>query len=240
MIDLHSHILPGLDDGALDLADSIAMARVAAHDGIELVCATPHLRHDHDVRIGELPSRVDELNQALADESLATRVATGGEVAEPIVRGLDPDELRAASLGGGGRWILLEPAAGPLDDSLHAAVSWLGERGFSAVIAHPERHISPDFERRLAELAEAGCLIQATAAHLDGDGGEYLDDLFARGLLHVLGTDAHSSHGGRRLELAPALMHLADLPHLGWIANVAPAAIVAGQAIEPPVAPAPG
>lgn len=57
MIDLHCHILPALDDGALDLEDAVGMARQAEADGIGIVCATPHIRHDHDVAIAELPQR---------------------------------------------------------------------------------------------------------------------------------------------------------------------------------------
>ncbi len=67
-IDLHCHILPAIDDGARDLADSVAMARQAAADGIEAVCATPHIRHDHDVRIEEVADRVGALNAVLREE----------------------------------------------------------------------------------------------------------------------------------------------------------------------------
>lgn len=63
MIDLHCHILPGVDDGAADLDDALAMARQGEADGIQAICATPHIRHDHDVRIGELPARISELRQ---------------------------------------------------------------------------------------------------------------------------------------------------------------------------------
>jgi hypothetical protein len=65
VIDLHCHILPGIDDGALDLNDSVGMARIAAADGIEVVCATPHIRHDHDVTIPELAGRVEQVNEEL-------------------------------------------------------------------------------------------------------------------------------------------------------------------------------
>ena len=59
MIDLHCHILPGVDDGARDLDDAAAMAAQAQADGIATICATPHIRHDHDVRIAELADRVE-------------------------------------------------------------------------------------------------------------------------------------------------------------------------------------
>ena len=65
MIDLHCHILPGLDDGARDLEDSVGMARQAAADGIEVIAATPHIHPDHAVVIGELERRVQELNAEL-------------------------------------------------------------------------------------------------------------------------------------------------------------------------------
>jgi protein-tyrosine phosphatase len=113
VIDLHCHILSGIDDGASDLADSIAMATQGVEDGIAVICATPHIRHDHDVRIAELAWRIDEVNAALRARRIATRVAPGGEVAETILEHLDDDELLRVSLGGGGRWILLEPAPGP-------------------------------------------------------------------------------------------------------------------------------
>jgi protein-tyrosine phosphatase len=64
LVDLHCHVLPALDDGARDLEDALAMARQAERDGIAVICATPHIRHDHDVRIAELPARVDALNDA--------------------------------------------------------------------------------------------------------------------------------------------------------------------------------
>ena len=129
MIDLHSHILPGIDDGAADLEDAVAMARQAEADGIEVVCATPHVRADHDVRLPELPRRVEELNGELAARRIGVRVVRGGEVSETIVAELSVAELGAASLGGGGRWILLEPAPGPLGDSLSDAVDSLAELG---------------------------------------------------------------------------------------------------------------
>ena len=160
LIDLHCHILPGIDDGALDLADSLAMGRVAAGDGIETIAATPHIRHDHDVRIAELPERVAGVNAELGRNEVPVTVVTGGEVAETALEGLDEEELGAVTLGGGG-WILLEPRPGPLGDSLLAAVTGLRERGFGALIAHPERHVSADMIDRIKELIGAGALIQA-------------------------------------------------------------------------------
>ena len=239
MIDLHCHILPALDDGALDLDDAVAMAAQAQADGIEVVCATPHIRHDHDVVIGELEGRVAEVNTALESRGSGVRVATGGEVAETAVRGLEDEELRLVSLGGGARWILLEPAPGPLGPALDERVAELAERGFRSVIAHPERHAGADLPLRLRGLADAGALVQVTAAMLEHDhAAPVIVDLAECGLVHLLASDAHSSRAGRPVRLSGALEALREVrrvaPHLDWMAREAPAAILRGEDVKPP------
>jgi protein-tyrosine phosphatase len=239
MIDLHCHILPGVDDGAIDLADSLGMARQAAADGIASVCATPHIRHDHDVRIAELAGRVDRLARAVREAGVPVTVLAGGEVSETLVDRLSDEELRAVSLGGGGRWILLEPRPGPLSDSLTAAVDRLVGRGFSPLIAHPERHLAADLAERLADGVRRGALVQATAALLEhGPALDAMLGLVGAGVVHVVASDAHSSHGGRPVRLSPAFATLraTGLPaaRIRWMAEEAPAAIVAGAPLAPP------
>ena len=77
MIDLHCHILPGLDDGAADLDDAAAMASQAEADGIEAICATPHIRHDHRVPIDELAGRVTAVEEALKRRGIEVSVLDG-------------------------------------------------------------------------------------------------------------------------------------------------------------------
>lgn len=241
MVDLHCHILPGVDDGALDMRDSAGMARQAAGDGIEAVCATPHIRHDHDVRIDEVTGRVGALNAHLREKGVPVTVLQGGEVAETAVEALSEEELARISLGRG-RWVLLEPAPGPLGDSLERRVEHLAERGHRSLIAHPERHASADMFERMARLVEAGALIQATADFLLREAtAEGMLALAERRLVHVLSSDAHSSHGGRPVHLSEAFARLgkaeALAPHLEWIAETAPRAIVAGDDLDLPFDP---
>lgn len=237
LVDLHCHLLPALDDGAVDMDDTVAMVRRASDEGITAICATPHIRHDHDVRIAEIPGRIAAVGEELRRRGLAVRVLPGGEVAETIVDHLDDAELRAVRLGGGD-WILLEPRPGPLSDSLEATVERLAGRGFHALIAHPERHLTHDLFARLTRLTERGALIQATAAHFEDAAADGMLELARRGLVHVLGSDAHSSRAGRPVALAGALRRLAGVdrvaPHLDWIAHEAPQAIVAGGVPQPP------
>jgi protein-tyrosine phosphatase len=241
LIDLHCHILPGVDDGALDLRDSAGLARQAAADGIEAICATPHIRHDHDVRIEEVERRVESLNRHLRDQAIPVAVLPGGEVAETAVEGLSEEELARVALGAG-RWVLLEPAPGPLGDSLQRRVEQLAERGHRALIAHPERHLSEDMYERLARLVAAGALVQATADFFLRD--RIADGMLAlaqAGLVHVLSSDAHSSHGGRPAKLAAAFERLGEVEpprsHLEWIRDTAPQAIVAGGELALPFGP---
>ncbi|HEX8690080.1 MAG TPA: CpsB/CapC family capsule biosynthesis tyrosine phosphatase [Solirubrobacterales bacterium] len=242
LIDLHCHILPGVDDGALDVRDSAGMARQAAADGIEAICATPHIRHDHDVRIHEVADRVEAVNRRLRDEGVPVTVLTGGEVAATAAEGLSEEELAQVALGGGG-WILLEPAPGPLDQRLLRCVAHLAERGHRSLIAHPERHLSEDMFERIAELIDAGALVQATADFfLRERMAAGMRALAEAGLIHVLSSDAHSSHGGRPVHLSEAFAEVATIeavrPHLEWMSETAPRAIVAGGELEAPFGPA--
>ena len=238
MIDLHCHILPDLDDGATDLDDSVAMALQARADGVDAVCATPHVRHDHAVEIASLPARVANVQAELERHGIDVRVLVGGEVAQTQLDELDDEALRAVSLGGAGGWILLEPAPGPLTAELELCVERLKARGLHAVIAHPERHADADLEMRLELLAAQGCLIQWTAAFVaDPAMREWIARWARMGLIHVLGSDAHSSRFGRPVALADGFARLREtLPAatVDWMAREAPAAIVRGERLAPP------
>ena len=217
------------------------MARQAAEDGIEAICATPHIRHDHDVRIVEIAARVEALNRDLRGEGVEVRVLPGGEVAETAVERLDEEELASVALGSG-RWVLLEPAPGPLSDSLERSVEALARRGHRSLIAHPERHLAADMFERLARLVADGALVQATADFfLREDSAPGMLELAGRGLVHVLGSDSHSSRFGRAARLGDAIGALAQVerlaPHIEWIAGTAPRAIVEGGPVEPPFEP---
>jgi protein-tyrosine phosphatase len=239
VIDLHCHILPLLDDGAIDLEDSIAMARQAQADGIEVVCATPHIREDHDVRLDELAGRVATLNDELAREEIDVEIAQGGEVAELSVEDLDDDALREVSLGRNGLWLLIEPRPGPLGRPLVETVEALGGRGFRSIVAHPERHAGADFAEHLHALVERGALIQVTAALVaEGPAAPTLLQLAQQGLVHLLGSDAHSSRAGRPVRLSHGRARLAEVellrPHAAWIVTTAPERILRGEEVAPP------
>jgi len=238
LIDLHCHILPGLDDGARDLADAVAMARQAQDDGIEAVCATPHVRSDHVVRVEEIADRVQSLQRELDARGITVRVLPGAEVAQAEAAGLDERELRLASYGAAGAWVLLEPGPGPLGEELEELIGGLERRGVRSVVAHPERHAAEDFEERVRALAARGALIQWTAEFVAAPAAaELVTRLAGDGLVHVLGSDAHSSLAGRPVRLAAAFATLARVrtpQQMAWSIDRAPRAIVAGEQLPPP------
>jgi protein-tyrosine phosphatase len=218
------------------------MAQVAESDGVTTVCATPHIRPDHPVRIQELPQRVQAVNDELDRHGIATRIATGGEIAELQLPHLNDEALTAVSLGGGGLYLLVEPKPGPLSDSLVTVVEELEKRGFRSIVAHPERHAAGDFYDQLSALVERGALIQATAALVaEGPASPTLIEMAGHGLIHLLGSDAHSSRAGRSLRLSPGLARLGEVDrlaaHLDWIATAGPTAIIEGEPAVPPFGP---
>ena len=168
------------------------------------------------------------------------RCCPGGEVAEPGATALSDEDLRRVSLGGGGRWILLEPGAGPLSAVARRPRSTRWRHAASrAWSPTPSGISSPDLAERLRDATRRGALVQVTAALLeDGPAAETLLDLVARGLVHVVASDAHSSHGGRPVRLSGALARIrsAGVPaaRVRWIVEEAPAAIVRGAPVAPP------
>jgi tyrosine-protein phosphatase YwqE len=115
----------------------------------------------------------------------------------------------------------------------------LHSRGFRVLVAHPERHLAPDLMSRLGRMVRQGALVQATAAAVVEEPSRPGMLALARaGLLHVLGSDSHSSRAGRPVALAAGLRALAEVEptaaHITWIADVAPRGILDGRDLSPP------
>ena len=220
LIDIHSHILPAIDDGTFDAREALTMARMAMDDGVGTIIATPHQRgsfaRNHG---GEIRTRVAAFQQLLEQEYLALRILPGGETRiEPgdaeaeIVAAVRSGEL--LTLGNQGRYFLMdlpEDVYVPLD----RLVVGLKALGITAILAHPERNRGiVSRPETLFPLVEAGCLLQVTAAGVLGEFGqvvqEFAERLIRQGLVHLIASDAHHVHYRPPL-LAAAIGRVAQL-----------------------------
>jgi tyrosine-protein phosphatase YwqE len=168
VIDMHSHILPGLDDGAADWEQAIAMARVAVNDGItEMVC-TPHWvlgKYENDRKT--VLGRFAEFEERLAAEKIPLRIHTGLElrIDTSIPNRLKTGEL--LTLNNGGVYVLLELPDENIPSNLHEFFWNLQISGYRPILSHVERNpIFRENPRRLFSLVENGILTQVTAASL--------------------------------------------------------------------------
>ena len=201
MLDLHCHILPGVDDGPATLDEALAVARFAVADGITHVIATPHChRHTRMVRALVLP-HVQQFNEDLAAADVRLTVLPGSEI-QVSDSDLYRREFEAGlycHLGDRPAFTLLEfawdvhryPADAP------ELIRWLRERGTTPIIAHPERYkFFRDDPAKLQAVADAGAWFQVTADSLLGNHGEmpqvFGAEIVGRYKEVVLATDAHN------------------------------------------------
>jgi protein-tyrosine phosphatase len=204
MIDLHCHILPGIDDGAPDLAMALAMARVAVADGIRVTACTPHIYpglYEND--LAGIEAARDALAQALADAGIPLELCIGADthLAPDLLEGLG---RRIPTLAGS-RYFLLEPPHHVAPPRLHETVFSLVAAGYVPIVTHPERLTWIEGHYPLfARLVEAGAWMQLTAGSLTGRFGArpkyWAERMEDEGLVHVVATDAH------RAERRPPLL----------------------------------
>lgn len=237
MIDLHTHILPGLDDGARTLADALEMARVFVAEGVTVVAATPHVREDFPTSANTMLRSVARLRQMFDEEGIPLTLLPGAEVAIDWLVRLDVTELRRLSLAGSGHYLLVEtPYRGWPVELLERLLS-LRAAGFTPVLAHPERNPAVQATPSLlAPLVRGGTLVQVTAASLDGRLGSGSRDaghrLVAAGLAHLVASDAHGP-SVRAAGMLSAVAAIRDEPLARWLVRDVPHALVQGGPLPP-------
>jgi protein-tyrosine phosphatase len=234
MVDLHCHVLPGIDDGPPTIDGSLAMVRAAEAAGMRTLVATPHVSARYPNRSETIAALVRELNERLAADGVAVDVRVGAEVAMTQLGEIEPAMLSGLALGDG-EWLLIEPPFTRVVGALDLLLLDLQRRGHRVLLAHPERcaafHKDPEM---LASLVRNGVLTSLTAGSLVGRFGRdvrrFALRLVEEDLAHNVASDAHDVGArppGIRAELEQAgLAALAE-----WFTEAVPTAILSGAEI---------
>jgi protein-tyrosine phosphatase len=235
MIDLHSHILPELDDGPPTVQAALELARAAVAAGTKAIATTSHLGYHYTIGPADIARARAALAERLGAEGIELELLAGGEIAPERLPELDDDALREVALGGG-PYVLFECPFAPVGAGMAMMAADLQRRGFGVLLAHPER--SPSFQRDLgllSGLVERGALAQITTGSLAGAFGEVprraATAMVQQGLAHVLASDAHDAV--RRGPDLRAIGEALDAAQHEWMTATAPAAIVAGTPLPP-------
>lgn len=238
-VDIHCHLVPGIDDGAKSWDDSLAMAEMAVGDGIETIIVTPHQMGTYAHNTGdEIRRRTTELQSQLDAHGIPLSVLPGGDVRidDGMLAGLRSGEVM--TLGDHRRHVLLElphemyfPLEPVLDD--------LERSGMVGILSHPERNQGLLKQPEIVEtLVDYGCLMQVTAGSLTGTfgpGSQNMSEwMLEEGLVDFLATDAHSPKARRPL-IQRAFERVAEMA--GEETAVAlccrnPAAVATGRDVE--------
>ena len=221
-VDIHAHILPGLDDGPITIEESLAMARTAARDGTDMVVATPHYR---DMELEHQSGRIvrelaDTLNAALQSDAARTnartvRIFTGmtNRIDTTLPDLVDSENVITLNRT---RFLLVEPPYNRLPTYVEDVVGRLLTQRLVPVLAHPERNV--EFQRnpkRLQRLVDQGVIVQIATGSLTGQYGvgakRAAEQFIRRGMAHVVASEMHASTSPRSPILSEAFDIVAEL-----------------------------
>lgn len=201
MIDIHTHILPGIDDGARDLEDSIEMAAIAAHSGVHTLVATSHANTQgffREYSVNTYMERLFLLRKALNEEKIPLEVLSGMEIfmSEEV-----PDMIREERLLpiNGTDYFLMEFGFGIEQEEMDDLLDQVMELSLIPIIAHPERYrCVQESAKSLFYWMEQGCLTQVNRGSIFGRFGEKakmcVDHLLEKRMVSAIASDAHKPY----------------------------------------------
>ncbi|MCY9006787.1 tyrosine-protein phosphatase [Peribacillus frigoritolerans] len=198
MIDIHCHILPGIDDGSADMNESMNMARKAVEAGITHIFATPHHLNEKYVNVkSNIIDRAVMLNENLHQNNIPLTIHLGQEVRihRDIFTSLEKEEI--LTLDDNGRYLLLELPSGSVPTYTQEVIYELLLKGITPIIVHPERNKELIGNHKLLfELVQEGALTQLTSGSIIGQFGKnvksFSKKIIEHNLAHFIATDAHN------------------------------------------------
>lgn len=198
MIDLHCHIIPGVDDGSLDMQESMAMAKKAVEAGITHIFATPHHLNEKYVNVkSDIMDRVVRLNESYQQENIPLTIHPGQEIRihRDIFTSLEKEEI--LTLDDNGMYLLLELPSWKVPSYTQEVIYELLLKGITPIIVHPERNKGLiENHKLLFELVQEGALTQLTSGSIIGLFGKNVQSfskkIIEHNLAHFVATDAHN------------------------------------------------
>ncbi len=209
-IDIHSHILPGIDDGAENFETSMDMLRAAWNDGIREIILTPHNKPSHH---NAGPEKISLLIKELRNKAQGEGIGMAFHMGNEMYYGSDMterlEERRALTMAGSA-YVLVEFGMGDDPDHIRYGLYEVLSHGYHPILAHVERYGRMLMKtERVEDLVRMGCYIQVNAGSVMGCFGfgakQFTRRLLSQGLVHFVATDAHDM-GKRR----PALLECAE------------------------------
>ena len=200
MIDIHTHILPGVDDGAKDLDEAMDMCRACADDGVRVIAVTPHdlngvYSNDRDSVLRHAAALKEEVSR----HGIPVEIVPGADVSMSpgLLEKLDNGSIM--TLNNTGKYILLEPPPFFMVDAFKRQIFEIRRRDIIPIITHPERNETlMTHQGSLYDAVIGGALIQVTAASLTGEFGTQVRkraiDLLTRNMVHFIASDSHHTN----------------------------------------------
>lgn len=213
MIDIHTHILPGLDDGAANWDETLNMARAAAAEGITTIIATPHHANGKYINTAtEVEEHTIRVNEQLISAGVPITIMTGQEIRvhDDLLEAWDRRELLPLATSS---YVLIEMPSSRIPKAMNELIHELRIMQLKPIIAHPERNAEiVEHPERLADLIREGAYAQVTTHSLLGGFGRRIEQsawsLCSSGLIHIVSSDAHHlERRGFRLREAYNTIH---------------------------------
>lgn len=240
MIDVHAHILPGVDDGPDDMEETFEMCRLASEDGIDSIVAAPHMnRGDYDAQKETVLSLVSTVNNLLEQKGIRLIVLPGADVrvSEDLCKRLERGEI--LTLNNRNSHILVEFPDYGIIPNFETWIFHMQTKGITPIFTHPERnHLVRGNIDLLYRWVELGALIQLTSYSLLGFFGKevkrFSEELIKRRLVHLVGSDAHSRKMPPLLsEAYEVTSKLSGKEYAERIFKEYPKAVLSGKRISP-------
>lgn len=241
IIDLHSHILPYIDDGARNWEETLEMGRIAESEGITHMVCTPHyIFKEAEYDLAYYGGILREAQELLVDNHLKLKLIRGCEVyfSTDIIENINQSSL--LSINDGKKYLLVEFGRADIPNYTKDIIFQLKMQGITPIIAHPERNmVLSEKPELVAELIEQGSLCQVNTGSITGDFGKKAARnaiyLLKAGMVHLLGSDAHSSKK-RPPYFQKAIRHIREVipeERLYEIIHTNPQKIINGENLNP-------